>query len=63
MQALLAANEDLAGWQQNGLGPLEDLLSFKLESGAFEFTHGGGADLFATVQSVPALMGQPFPVR
>jgi hypothetical protein len=63
LQALLAANEDLADWQQGDTGPMEDLMSFQLDDGAFEYTHGGGADLFATAQSVPALAGLPFPVR
>ena len=63
LQALLAANVDLADWQQGEAGPREDLMSFQLEDGAFEYSHGGGADLFATAQSVPALAGLPFPVR
>ena len=63
LQALLAANVDLADWQQGESGPRADLMSFQLEDGAFEYTHGGGADLFATAQSVPALAGLPFPVR
>ena len=43
--------------------PMDNLLSFQLPSGAFEWQSGdyGGANYLATVQAIPALAGVAFP--
>lgn len=66
-QALSALNEDwyTAGgrWAKERT-PLAALLSFQGESGAFQadFGQGPADDFYATVQALPALSGQPFPL-
>lgn len=62
LQALLASGQDVftAGgpWQpEGGKTPVEALLSWQSESGAFQADFGQGRldDFFATVQSLPAL--------
>lgn len=66
VQALLAWQQDLSGpqWQQPGGDPLTFLLSLQGAEGAL----GWQADypdpnLLATVQAIPALLGQPYPIR
>jgi hypothetical protein len=72
VQALLALGEDLGGWAGPDGTPYAFLLSLQLgnppakTAGAFAFQPGTGgaltANVFATVQVVPALAGVPYPV-
>jgi len=64
-QAILAAGQDpLAGtWRIDSTNPISYLLSMQLSNGAFEWQTGFGADLMATAQAIPALLGRPFPLE
>jgi len=42
--------------------PVDDLMSFQIGSGAFVLEPGGDANLFATVQAVPALLMEIYPL-
>jgi Prenyltransferase and squalene oxidase repeat len=65
LQALVAAGEDVDEdnrWEAaSGKTPLEALIAFQLDSGAFEWQPGGGANFMATYQAVPALILEPYP--
>ncbi len=65
LQALVAAGEDVDEdnrWEAaSGKTPLEALIAFQLDSGAFEWQPGGGANFMATYQAVPALVLEPYP--
>ena len=62
-QALLAAGQDplSATWSISATTPISFLLGQQLASGAFVYINPP-ADLFATQQAVPALVGKPFPL-
>ncbi|HVF03547.1 MAG TPA: hypothetical protein VNA20_01785 [Frankiaceae bacterium] len=72
IQALLALGEDLGDWSAPDGTPYAFLLSLQLPNppaktaGAFAFQPGTGgsltANVFATVQAVPALAGDPYPI-
>jgi hypothetical protein len=68
VQALSALDEDWTStggrWAKEERTPLLALLSFQSESGAFQADIGQGPvdDIYATVQAVPAVVGQPFPL-
>lgn len=68
IQALAASGESWAGddgaWAMDGRTPLDALLAFQGESGAFQADYGDGPfdDFFATVQSIPAAAGRSFPL-
>lgn len=59
IQALLALGEDFhsaeSKWAVAGMTPLDALLAYQSDSGAFQFF--GTDDLFATLQALPALAG------
>jgi hypothetical protein len=61
----LAVGEDPLGahWRVSDEGPLDDLLSFQLASGALAWKVGAEANLLATVQAVPALALKANPLR
>ena len=67
VQALSALGEDFYGdgnpWAQDGT-PLEALLAWQREGGAFQVDFGGGAfdSFYATVQALPAVTGHPYPL-
>jgi len=65
IQALVAAGEDVdedGRWQApDGTTPLKALVAFQLNSGAFEWQPGVGANAMATYQSIPALLLEPYP--
>ncbi len=63
IQALLAADEDplAASWSISATTPISFLLGQQLPSGAFVYVNPP-ADLFATQQAVPALVGKPYPL-
>jgi len=65
IQAILAAGQDpmSAAWQKNGNTPYAFLLSLQLSDGSFEWQSGTGSNQLATVQSIVALLGRPFPLR
>lgn len=60
VQALVAAHEDVRGgnWQVNGRGPIDYLLSLQEGDGSFAWQAGAGANLLATQQVIPALLGR-----
>jgi len=61
IQALVAAGEKIGDWDKGGTTPLEALIAFQLDSGAFEWQPGGGENSLATYQAVPALLLEPYP--
>ncbi|MER2599274.1 MAG: prenyltransferase/squalene oxidase repeat-containing protein [Caldilineales bacterium] len=63
MQGILAAAQDpiSSTWTVNSSTPLAFLLSRQLPNGAFVYTDPP-ANLFATQQAVPALVGKPYPL-
>jgi len=65
VQSLLAAEEDplSAGWASvSGTHPISYLLTMQLPEGSFAFVDPQqGANLLATQQAIPALVGRPFP--
>lgn len=67
-QALAAVGVDIADangeWAVDGRSPLDVLLAAQSETGAFQADFGDGPfdDFFTTVQAIPALTGQPFPL-
>jgi len=61
IQALVAAGEKIGDWDKGGTTPLEALVAFQLNSGAFEWQPGFGANAMATYQSIPALLLEPYP--
>ncbi|MEW5719951.1 MAG: prenyltransferase/squalene oxidase repeat-containing protein [Chloroflexota bacterium] len=65
IQAILAAGQDptASAWQMGGNDPYSFLLSLQLADGSFEWQSGSGSNQLATVQSVVALLGRPFPLR
>ncbi|MEZ4516432.1 MAG: prenyltransferase/squalene oxidase repeat-containing protein [Chloroflexota bacterium] len=68
IQALSALGEDwysaTGPWAQNGISPLEALLSFQSASGAFHVDYGQGPadDFYSTVQSLLGVAGLPYPL-
>lgn len=68
VQALQVLGEDFANtngpWNQTGVTPLDYLLSSQSTTGAFQTDFGNGPadDFFATVQALPALAGQGWPL-
>jgi hypothetical protein len=65
LQALLAAGEAVeTAWAVDGISPLAALQRFRGDNGAFRVDFGGGPadNFFATVQALPALAGQSYPL-
>ncbi|MCS6826726.1 MAG: terpene cyclase/mutase family protein [Caldilinea sp.] len=64
IQALLATGNDPAGeaWMKNGATPFDFLLGLQLPDGSFEWQPKTGANLLATAQAVPALLGHSYPI-
>jgi hypothetical protein len=61
VQALIAAGYDMTGAEVSG--GLEALVAFQNKSGALRWLDDQPEDnLFATLQAIPALVGQPLPV-
>ncbi|MEA3441600.1 MAG: prenyltransferase/squalene oxidase repeat-containing protein [Chloroflexota bacterium] len=50
-------------WVISGTNPIEFIQSMQLENGSFEWMPGYGENLLATTQSIPALLGLPFPLQ
>ena len=67
VQALSAVGEDFysqdSTWAKNNRSPMEVLLSWQGNSGAFQadFGQGPSDNFFATIQSLPAVTGKPYP--
>jgi len=61
IQALVAAGEKIGDWDKGGTTPLQALIAFQLDSGAFEWQPGKGENSLATYQAVPALLLEPYP--
>ncbi|MBW7882029.1 MAG: hypothetical protein H3C34_05210 [Caldilineaceae bacterium] len=64
IQAIVAAGQDPSSeqWTEYDNTPLTFLLSLQLPDGSFEWQAGTGANLLATAQAVPALLGRPYPI-
>lgn len=63
LQALLASGQRPEAWARPQGNPLTALLALQNPSGAFRWKAGVPEDnLLATVQAVPALVGQPLPI-
>ena len=65
VQALLAAGEAVDGpsWQTDaGNTPVDFLLAMQRDDGLFAWQAGGDANLLATQQAIPALLGHTFPL-
>jgi hypothetical protein len=65
VQAIAAVGEDAAGpgWTVGNTTPISYLLGLQLAEGSLPWQPGQSANLLATQQAVPALLGQPFPLR
>ncbi len=65
LQALVAMGQDPldADWRKGGASALDNLLALQLAGGAFEWQEGNGANILATVQALPAVLGRPLPFR
>ncbi|MHB9033034.1 MAG: prenyltransferase/squalene oxidase repeat-containing protein [Anaerolineae bacterium] len=65
IQALLASGQDInsSAWQGNGISPLAMVMSWQLADGSFEWQAGLGANLLATAQAVPAMLGKTLPLK
>jgi hypothetical protein len=62
IQALVAAGQDLETWAKNDATPLERLIQFQNDGGAFRYNDATPDDnAFATYQAVPAVAGQALP--
>jgi len=64
IQALIATGQDMAAWQTaDGKVPLDALASLQRNDGAFAWQASvPDANLFATAQAVPALLGVAYPI-
>jgi hypothetical protein len=68
VQALSAAGENFYAstgpWVKNGISPLMALLSWQNTTGAYQadFGQGRADNFYATVQSIPASVGKPYPL-
>jgi hypothetical protein len=68
VQALSALGEDFyssdSTWAREGISPLQALLSWQSDSGAFQadFGEGPADDFFTTVQALPAATGRSYPL-
>lgn len=65
VQAMIAAGQDptAAPWQQAAGGPWAFLLALQDDQGGVAWQPGQPANLMAAQQAIPALLGQPYPVR
>jgi len=64
IQALIATGQDLAAWKtSSGKNPLDALASLQRNDGAFAWQASVmDANLLASAQAVPALLGVPYPI-
>ncbi|MGQ9555682.1 MAG: prenyltransferase/squalene oxidase repeat-containing protein [Anaerolineae bacterium] len=64
LQALYATGQALATWAKaDGKTPLDALAALQRNDGAFAWQAAfGDANLLATAQAVPALLGKPYPI-
>jgi hypothetical protein len=68
IQALSSAGENFydpdGDWTKNDISPLTALLSWQNTNGAFQANFGQGNfdNFYATAQSLPALVGKPYPL-
>ncbi len=60
--AILSAGGDptASGWTKNGNTPDSYLLGLQLSNGSFQWQNGYGANLMATSQTIPALLGDNY---
>ena len=64
IQALIATGQDLTAWKaKSGKGPLDALAALQRNDGAFAWQAAfGDANLLASAQAVPALLGRSYPI-
>ena len=64
VQAISAAAQYAGSeeWSVEGVSALDYLASLQLEDGSFEWQAGGGANLFAAQQAIPALLNRAYPI-
>lgn len=62
VQAIRASGGDPASWTVGSADPISFLLGMQLSDGSFEYISGGGSNLSATQQAVPALLGRSLPI-
>ena len=64
VQALVAAGEDTAGerWTVEDVTAYDFLLSLQQPDGSLVWQAGTPANLLATAQAIPALLGRPYPL-
>jgi len=68
LQAIAAVKQDFyssnGAWAKNGQTPLTALLEIQSNAGGFQADFGAGpfADFYSTVQAIPAVIGQPYPL-
>ena len=64
VQAIAAGGQNPTdeSWIADGNTPITYLLSLQLPDGSLEWQPGTGANLLATAQAVPALLGRPYPL-
>ncbi len=65
VQALVAAGENPLGeeWQRAGGNPLDFLVAQQDATGGLAWQAGQPVNAAATQQAIPALLGQPYPIR
>ena len=65
IDAIVAAGQDptSAYWTKNGKTPVDDLLTFQVEDGAFSFPEPNPRKEWATSYAIPALLGKPYPIQ
>jgi len=63
LQAIYAVGQDptSVAWQKNGKTAFDFLATVQLPNGSFEWQPSSGANLLATQQAIPALLGRPAP--
>ena len=64
IDAIVAAGQDPTStyWTKNGKNPVDDLLTFQGEDGAFSFPGPDPRKEWATSYAIPALVGEPYPI-
>ena len=64
IDAIVAAGQDPTStyWTKKGKTPVDDLLTFQGEDGAFSFPGPNPTKEWATSYAIPALVGEPYPI-
>ncbi len=62
-QNSLSGSANLGSFVLTDTQPISFLLGMQLADGSFEWQSGGGSNLVATQQAIPALLGKAFPLK